>query len=288
MCGDCRFADAVTPGYKIRSASEAVSGGHKNYSAGKTVSTGHKTGSVNFVPGRDKTAAVDSVSGGYKNAGADGKQTAVSTGDKNAAADSVSGGYKNAGADGKQTAVSTGDKNAAVDSVSGGYKNHSAGVSVTTGYKIHSAGEAVTTGYKIYSVGEVVSGGHKTGGANFVPGRDKTAAVDSVSEGYKTDAAAMTASAKYMDACAGAAWMLFAVTARNGMAWTVAGRGTFAVTGCFLLLPFGMRCAGCGYVVMNSFSACRDEFIFSWFVISFLPLKEPLRVRGDFSLLEVL
>ena len=218
MCGDCRFTDAVTPGYKIRSASEAVSGGHKNYSAGKTVSTGHKTGSVNFVPGRDKTAAVDSVSGGYKNAGADGKQTAVSTGDKNAAANSVSGGYK----------------------------NHSAGVSVTTGYKIHSAGE-------------VVSGGHKTA------------------------AAAMTASAKYMDACAGAAWMLFAVTARDGMALTVAGRGAFAVTGCFLLLPFGMCCAGCADVVMNSFSACRDDFIFSQFVISFLPLKEPLRVRGDFS-----
>ena len=244
MCSDCRFAGAVTPSYKIHSTGEAVSGGHKNYSAGKTVSTGHKTGSVNFVPGRDKTAAVDSVSGGYK--------------------------------------------------------NHSAGVSVTTGYKIHSAGEAVTTGYKIYSAGEVVSGGHKTddgnfvptgdktGSANFVPGRDKTDGANFVPTGDKTTAAAITASAKYMDACAGAAWMLFAVTARDGMAWTVAGRGTFAVTGCFLLLPFGMRCAGYGYVVMNSFFACRDDFIFSQFVISFLPLKEPLRVRGDFSLLEVL
>ena len=223
MCSDCRFAGAVTPGYKIRSAGEAV------------------------TPG---------------------------------------------------------------------YKIHSAGEAVTTSYKIHSAGEAVTTGYKIRSAGEAVSTGHKTGGANFVPGRDKTssvnfvptgdktasvgddgnpvstgyktAAADSVSGGYKTDAAAMTASAKCMDACAGAAWMLFAVTARDGMAWTVAGRGAFAVTGCFLLLPFGMRCAGYGYVVMNSFFACRDDFIFSQFVISFLPLKEPLRVRGDFSLLEVL
>ena len=135
---------------------------------------------------------------------------------------------------------------------------------------------AVTTGYKIHSAGEAVSGGYKT------------ATADSVSGGYKTDAAAMTASAKCMDACAGAAWMLFAVTARDGMAWTVAGRGAFAVTGCFLLLAFGMRCAGYGYVVMNSFFACRDDFIFSQFVISFLPLKEPLRVRGDFSLLEVL
>ena len=202
------------------------------------------------------------------------------------------------------------------EAVTPGYKIHSAGEAVTTGYKIHSAGEAVTTGYKIRSAGEAVSTGHKTGGANFVPGRDKTngvnfvptgdktasvgddgnpvstgyktAAADSVSGGYKTDVAAMTASAKCMGACAGAAWMLFAVTARDGMAWTVAGRGAFAVTGCFLLLPFGMRCAGYGYVVMNSFFACRDDFIFSQFVISFLPLKEPLRVRGDFSLLEVL
>ena len=201
MCGDCRFADAVTPGYKIRSASEAVSGGHKNYSAGKTVSTGHKTGSVNFVPGRDKTAAVDSVSGGYKNAGADGKQTAVSTGDKNAAADSVSGGYK-------------------------------------------------------------------------------TAATD--------DDNASPASATCMDAFTGTAWITFSATGHVGMVFSGAGRGAFTVAGCFLLLPFGMRCAGCADVVMNSFFACRDDFIFSQFVISFLPLKEPLRVRGDFSLLEVL
>ena len=221
-----------------------------------------------------------------------------------------------------------------------GYKIRSAGEAVTPGYKIHSAGEVVTTGYKIRSAGEAVSTGHKTGGANFVPGRDKTSSVNfvpgrdktsgvnfvptgdktgganfvpgrdktssvnfvptgdktasvgddgnPVSTGYKTDDAAMTASAKCMDACAGATWMLFAVTARDGMAWTVAGRGAFAVTGCFLLLPFGMRCAGYGYVVMNSFFACRDDFIFFQFVISFLPLKEPLRVRGDFSLLEVL
>ena len=224
MCSDCRFAGAVTTGYKIRSAGEAVTPGYKIHSAGEVVTPG--------------------------------------------------------------------------------YKIHSAGEFVTPGYKIRSAGEAVTTGYKIHSAGEAVTTGHKTGSANFVPTGDKTASVgddgnpvstgyknataDSVSGGYKTDVAAMTASAKCMDACAGAAWMLFAVTARDGMAWTVAGRGTFAVTGCFLLLPFGMRCAGYGYVVMNSFFACRDDFIFSQFVISFLPLKEPLRVRGDFSLLEVL
>ena len=224
MCGDCRFAGAVTTGYKIRSAGEAVTPGYKIHSAGEVVTPG--------------------------------------------------------------------------------YKIHSAGEFVTPGYKIRSAGEAVTTGYKIHSAGEAVTTGHKTGSANFVPTGDKTASVgddrnpvstgyknataDSVSGGYKTDAAAMTASAKCMDACAGAAWMLFAVTARDGMALTVAGRGAFAVTGCFLLLPFGMRCAGYGYVVMNSFFACRDDFIFSQFVISFLPLKEPLRVRGDFSLLEVL
>jgi len=245
MCSDCRFAGAVTTGYKIRSAGEAVTPGYKIHSAGEVLTPG--------------------------------------------------------------------------------YKIHSAGEFVTPGYKIRSAGEAVTTGYKIHSAGEAVTTGHKTGSANFVPTGDKTASVgddgnpvstgyktddagdevNSVSTGYKTDdagdeanpvstgyktddAAAMTASAKCMDACAGAAWMLFAVTARDGMAWTVAGRGAFAVTGCFLLLPFGMRCAGYGYVVMNSFFACRDDFIFSQFVISFLPLKEPLRVRGDFSLLEVL
>lgn len=224
MCSDCRFAGAVTTGYKIRSAGEAVTPGYKIHSAGEVVTPG--------------------------------------------------------------------------------YKIHSAGEFVTPGYKIRSAGEAVTTGYKIHSAGEAVTTGHKTGSANFVPTGDKTASVgddgnpvstgyknataDSVSGGYKTDAAAMTASAKCMDACTGAAWMLFAVTARDGMALTVAGRGAFAVTGCFLLLPFGMRCAGYGYVVMNSFFACRDDFIFSQFVISFLPLKEPLRVRGDFSLLEVL
>ena len=186
-------------------------------------------------------------------------------------------------------AVTTGYKiHSAGEAVTTGYKIHSTGEAVTTGYKIHSAGEAVTTGYKIHSTGEAVTTGYKTDGVNFVPTGYKTAAADSVSGGYKTDDAAMTASAKCMDSCAGAAWMLFAVTARDGMAWTVAGRGAFAVTGCFLLLPFGMRCAGYGYVVMNSFFACRDDFIFSQFVISFLPLKEPLRVRGDFSLLEVL
>ena len=189
MCSDCRFAGAVTPGYKIRSAGEVVTPGYKIRSAGEAVTPG--------------------------------------------------------------------------------YKIHSAGEAVTPGYKIRSAGEVVTPGYKIRSAGEVVSGGHKTSGVNFVPTGDKTASVgddgnpvstgyknataDSVSGRYKTDAAAMTASAKCMDACAGAAWMLFAVTARDGMAWTVAGRGTFAVTGCFLLLPFGMRCAGCGYVVKSAY-----------------------------------
>ena len=208
MCSDCRFAGAVTPGYKIRSAGEAVS-------------TGHKTGGVNFVPGRDKTSSVNFVPGRDKTNGVN--------------------------------FVPTGDKTNGVNFVPGRDKTASVG----------DDGNPVSTGYK-------------------------TAAADSVSGGYKTDVAAMTASAKCMDACAGAAWMLFAVTARDGMAWTVAGRGAFAVTGCFLLLPFGMRCAGYGYVVMNSFFAYRDDFIFSQFVISFLPLKEPLRVRGDFSLLEVL
>ena len=208
MCSDCRFAGAVTTGYKIRSAGEAVS-------------TGHKTGSANFVPGRDKTSSVNFVPGRDKTSSVN--------------------------------FVPTGDKTSSVNFVPTGDKTASVG----------DDGNPVSTGYK-------------------------NATADSVSGGYKTDDAAMTASAKCMDACAGAAWMLFAVTARDGMAWTVAGRGAFAVTGCFLLLPFGMRCAGYGYVVMNSFFACRDDFIFSQFVISFLPLKEPLRVRGDFSLLEVL
>ena len=207
-------------------------------------------------------SAGEAVTPGYKINSVGG---AVSTGHKTGSANFVPGRDKTSGVN----FVPTGDKT-------------DDGNLVSTGYKIRSAGEAVTTGYKIHSAGEAVSGGHKTGSVNFVPGREKTAAVDSVSGGYKTDAAAMTASAKYMDACAGAAWMLFAVTARDGMAWTVAGRGTFAVTGCFLLLPFGMRCAGCADVVMNSFFACRDDFIFSQFVISFLPLKEPLRVRGIF------
>ena len=220
MCSDCRFAGAVTPGYKIRSAGEAVS-------------TGHKTGGANFVPGRDKTSSVNFVPGRDKTSGAN----FVPGRDKTGGANFVPGRDKTSSVN----FVPTGDKTASVG----------------------DDGNPVSTGYK-------------------------TAAADSVSGGYKTDAAAMTASAKCMDACAGAAWMLFAVTARDGMAWTVAGRGAFAVTGCFLLLPFGMRCAGYGYVVMNSFFACRDDFIFSQFVISFLPLKEPLRVRGDFSLLEVL
>ena len=244
MCSDCRFAGAVTPGYKIRSAGEAVS-------------TGHKTGGVNFVPGRDKTSSVNFVPGR----------------DKTSSVNFVPGRDKTNGVN----FVPTGDKTNGVNFVPGRDKTSSV---------------------------NFVPGRDKTSSVNFVPGRDKTASVgddgnpvstgyktaaaDSVSGGYKTDVAAMTASAKCMDACAGAAWMLFAVTARDGMAWTVAGRGAFAVTGCFLLLPFGMRCAGYGYVVMNSFFACRDDFIFSQFVISFLPLKEPLRVRGDFSLLEVL
>ena len=234
MCSDCRFAGAVTPGYKIRSAGEAVTPGYKIHSVGEAVTPGYKIHSVG-----------EAVSGGHKNAAAGSDESAVSTGHKNVAAGSdesaVSGGHKNTAAGSDESAVSTGHKNA----VAGGDTN------------------PVSTGYK-------------------------NATDDSVSGGYKTDAAAMTASAKCMDACAGAAWMLFAVTARDGMALTVAGRGAFAVTGCFLLLPFGIRCAGCADVVMNSFFACRDDFIFSQFVISFLPLKEPLRVRGDFSLLEVL
>ena len=150
-------------------------------------------------------------------------------------------------------AVTTGYKiHSAGEAVTTGYKIHSAGEAVTTGYKIQLAVEAVTTGYKIHSAGEAVTTGHKTDGVNFVPGGDKTDDGNPVSTGYKT-AVAITASAKRMDACAGAAWMLFAVTARVGMAWTVAGRSAFAVTGCFLLLPFGIHCAGCGYVVMNSY-----------------------------------
>ena len=221
MCSECRFAGAVTTGYKIHSAGEAVTTGYKIRSAGEAVSTGHKTGGANFVPGRDKTSSVNFVPGR----------------DKTNGVNFVPGRDKTNGVN----FVPTGDKTASVG----------------------DDGNPVSTGYK-------------------------TAAADSVSGGYKTDVAAMTASAKCMDACAGAAWMLFAVTAWDGIAWTVAGRGAFAVTGCFLLLPFGMSCAGYGYVVMNSFFACRDDFIFSQFVISFLPLKEPLRVRGDFSLLEVL
>ena len=170
--------------------------------------------------------------------------------------------------------------------VTTGYKIHSTGEAVTTGYKIHSAGEAVTPGYKIHSVGGAVSTGHKTGSANFVPGRDKTAAADSVSGGYKTAAAdddnASPASATCMDAFTGTAWITFSATGHVGMVFSETGRGAFTVAGCFLLLPFGMRCAGCADVVMDSFFACRDDFIFSLFVISFLPLKEPLRVRGVF------
>ena len=256
MRSDVPFGGVVTPGYKVQPAGEAVITSYKNAVADgdeSAVSTGHK----NAAAGSDESA----VSTGHKNVAAGSDESAVSTGHKNVAAGSdesaVSTGHKNAVAGGDESAVSGGHKNAAAGSdesaVSGGHKNAAAG----------SDESAVSTGHK-------------------------NATADSVSGRYKTDAAAMAASAKFIDACAGAAWMLFAVTARDGMAWTVAGRGTFAVTGCFLLLPFGMRCAGCADVVMNSFFACRDDFIFSQFVISFLPLKEPLRVRGDFSLLEVL
>ena len=168
---------------------------------------------------------------------------------------------------------------------------------VTTGYKIHSAGEAVSTGHKTGSANFVpgrdktsgvnfVPTGDKTDDVNFVPGRDKTAAADSVSGGYKTAAAdddnASPASATCMDAFTGTAWITFSATGHVGMVFSETGRGAFTVAGCFLLLPFGMRCAGCADVVMDSFFACRDDFIFSLFVISFLPLKEPLRVRGVF------
>ena len=225
-------------------------------------------------------------------------------------------------------AVTTGYKiHSTGEAVTTGYKIHSAGEAVTPGYKIHSVGGVVSTGHKTGSAnfvpgrdktsgvnfvptgdktsgvnfvptGDKTSGvnfvptGDKTDDVNFVPGRDKTAAADSVSGGYKTAATdddnASPASATCMDAFTGTAWITFSATGHVGMVCSETGRGAFTVAGCFLLLPFGMCCAGCADVVMNSFFACRDDFIFSWFVISFLPLKEPLRVRGGFFLLEVL
>ena len=208
-------------------------------------------------------------------------------------------------------AVTTGYKiHAAGGAVTTGYKIHAAGEAVTPRYKIQSAGEVVTPRYKIQSAGEVVTPGYKNAAAggdkNPVSTGYKNVAEIPVSGGYKTGSAqiavsgghrnvaaaadynASPASAARMDAFAGTAWTAFAATGRDGMVFFGAGRSAFTVAGCFERFASGIRCAGCGYVVMNSFFACRDGFIFSRLVISFLPLKEPLRVRGDFSLLEVL
>ena len=184
------------------------------------------------------------------------------------------------------------------------YKIQSAGEAVTPRYKIQSAGEAVTPGYKIRPAGEAVTPGYKNAAAggdkNPVSTGYKNVAEIPVSGGYKTGSAqiavsgghknlfadngdnASPASAARMDAFTGTAWTAFAATGRDGMVFFAAGRGAFTVAGCFEQFVSGIRCAGCGYVVMNLFFACRDGFIFPRFVISFLPLKEPLRARGIF------
>ena len=184
------------------------------------------------------------------------------------AGEAVITGYKNVAAGSDKNPVSTGDKNAAAGDnknlVSTGYKNAVAGggeSAVSTGDK-----NPVSTGYKNVAAGggeSAVSGGHKN---LFADNGDN----------------ASPASAARMDAFTGTAWTAFAATGRDGMVFFAAGRGAFTVAGCFERFISGIRCAGCGYVVMNSFFACRDDFIFSQFVISFLPLKEPLRARGIF------
>ena len=163
---------------------------------------------------------------------------------------------------------------------------------VTPGYKIQPVGEVVTPRYKIRLTDEVVSGGHKnsaggesektvsTGHKNAAGGES----AKTVSGGHKTVAGlgAFSVAASFMDALAATTWIVFPATACDGIAFTVAGARAFPVAGCFERLLSGIRCAGCDYVVMNLFFACRDGFIFSRFVISFLPLKEPLRARGIF------
>ena len=244
MRRDDPFGSVVTPGYKVQPAGEAVITGYKNVAAGSDKNP-VSTGYKNAAAGDDKNP----VSTRYKNAVAGGNKNPVSTGYKNAAAGDdknlVSTGYKNAVAGGGESAVSTGDKNP----VSTGYKNV-AEIPVSGGYKTGSAQIAV-------------SGGHKN---LFADNGDN----------------ASPASAARMDAFTGTAWTAFAATGRDGMVFFGAGRSAFTVAGCFERFASGIRCAGCGYVVMNLFFACRDGFIFSRFVISFLPLKEPLRARGIF------
>ena len=184
------------------------------------------------------------------------------------AGEAVITGYKNVAAGSDKNPVSTGYKNAAAGDdknlVSTGYKNAVAGggeSAVSTGDK-----NPVSTRYKNVAAGggeSAVSGGHK----NLVADDNDNASL---------------ASAVRMDAFTGTAWTAFAATGRDGMVFFAAGRGAFTVAGCFERFVSGIRCAGCGYVVMNSFFACRDGFIFSRLVISFLPLKEPLRARGIF------
>ena len=114
---------------------------------------------------------------------------------------------------------------------------------VTTGYKVQPAGDVVTPRYKIRLTDEVVSGGHKN---LFADNGDN----------------ASPASTARMDAFTGTAWTAFAATGQDGMVFFAAGRGAFTVAGCFERFISGIRCAGCGYVVMNSFFVCRDGFIF--------------------------
>lgn len=184
------------------------------------------------------------------------------------AGEAVITGYKNVAAGSDKNPVSTGDKNAAAGDnknlVSTGYKNAVAGggeSAVSTGDK-----NPVSTGYKNVAAG---------GGESAVSGGHKNAAADA-------DNNASPASAARMDAFAGTVWTAFAATGQDGMVFFAAGRGAFTVAGCFEQFVSGIRCAGCGYVVMNLFFACRDGFIFFRLVISFLPLKEPLRARGIF------
>ena len=222
-----------------------VTPGYKIQPAGEVVTTGYKNAAANPASGEYKTSGVNGVS-------------FVPTGDKTGSAQiAVSGGHKNAAADDDESAVSTGDKNAA------------------------AAGDKT-------AVANSVSGGYKTDGVNLVPAGDKTGSAQiAVSGGHKNLFAdngdnASPASAARMGAFTGTAWTAFAATGRDGMVFFAAGRGAFTVAGCFERFVSGIRCAGCGYVVMNSFFACRDGFIFSRLVISFLPLKEPLRARGIF------
>ena len=165
----------------------------------------------------------------------------VPAGDKTAVANPVSGGYKTGGVN----LVPTGDKTAAANPVSGEYKTDCVNL-VPTGDKTGSAQIAMSVGHK-----------------NAAADGDESA----VSTGYKNVAAnaddnASPASAVRMDAFTGTAWTAFAATGRSVMVFFAAGRDTFAVARCFWMLLSAIRCAGCGYAVMNSFFVCRDGFIF--------------------------